>query len=211
MRTLNQGILVAIEGIDGSGKSTLAKSLYQQLTAHQFETVLTKEPGATALGKQLRTILQEKNVAVCPKAEFLLFAADRAQHFQELVIPALSQHKIVISDRMNDSSVVYQGHARGLEQAFIKSVNAWAMQDIKPDITFYIDLPVELALERLKKRQETLTSFEKEGREFTQKLIEGFDILYKIRTSVIRLDGTQSPDIIATQAFKAVEDWIAQK
>ncbi len=211
MRTLNQGILVAIEGIDGSGKSTLAKSLYQQLTDHQFETVLTKEPGATALGKQLRTILQEKNVAVCPKAEFLLFAADRAQHFQELVIPALNQHKIVISDRMNDSSVVYQGHARGLEQTFIKSVNAWAMQDVKPDITFYIDLPVELALERLKKRQETLTSFEKEGREFTQKLIEGFDILYKIRTSVIRLDGTQSPDMIATQAFKAVEDWISQK
>jgi dTMP kinase len=211
MRTLNQGILIAIEGIDGSGKSTLAKSLYQQLTKDQYEVVLTKEPGATALGKQLRPLLQEKNVAVCPKAEFLLFAADRAQHFQELIIPALNQYKIVISDRMNDSSLVYQGYGRGLDHKTIETVNAWAMEHLKPDITFYIDLPLDLAFKRLENRQESLTSFEKEGKAFTQKLRDGFETLYRTRKDVIRLDGTQLPETIATQAYNEITERISKQ
>lgn len=211
MHRLNQGILIAIEGIDGSGKSTLTKSLYEQLIQHHFEVILTKEPGGTALGKQLRTILQEKNVPVCPKAEFLLFAADRAQHFKELIAPALSQKKIVISDRMNDSSLVYQGYGRGLDHDMIEKINAWAMEHIRPDITFYLDVPLELAFERLKKRQESLTAFEREGKEFTKKLIEGFETLYAIRKSAIKLDATQPPKVIALQAYNAVIDWISKQ
>src|SRR5438067_1616217 len=109
-----QGMLITIEGIDGSGKSTLAKNLYQHLIANDVDALLTREPGATPLGKALRTILQEKNVAVCDQAEYLLFAADRAQHFKDTIIPALAKGTVVISDRMADSSLVYQGYGRGL-------------------------------------------------------------------------------------------------
>src|SRR3972149_5899470 len=124
-------MLITLEGIDGSGKSTLAKKMADTL----HNVVLTKEPGGSALGKKLREILQMQPVPITPIAEFLLFAADRAQHFDEVVIPALEQNKIVISDRMADSSLVYQGYGRGINMENIKLVNKWVMQDITPDIT----------------------------------------------------------------------------
>src|SRR5438128_3339250 len=103
MHKLKKGILIAIEGIDGSGKSSLAKNLYQELLNQKYAVLLTKEPGGSPLGLQLRTIVQEKKVAVCAKAEFMLFATDRAQHLDQVIIHALDEGKIVISDRMTDS------------------------------------------------------------------------------------------------------------
>src|SRR5690606_13070752 len=138
--------------------------LYNKLAQHGYETILTKEPGDSPLGKTLRAILQEKKVSVCPKAEFLLFAADRAQHFDEVVMPALQQNKIVISDRLADSSLVYQGYGRGLDKTLIEQVNTWAMNNIKPDLTLYITLPPAVAAARLAQRA-SLSSFEKEQQE----------------------------------------------
>jgi dTMP kinase len=209
MRTLKEGILIAVEGIDGSGKSTFAKNLVYALEAEEFPVFFTKEPGGTQLGMQLRTILQEKNVTMCPRAEFLLFASDRAQHFDEMVIPALEAKKIVVSDRMSDSSLVYQGYGRGLEKDKLNLINAWAMQDVKPDLTFYIEIPIDLAMQRILHRKEHLTSFEKEGKEFSQKLLDGFQDLYKNRSDVITLDGTNLPQTITTQAMDALRSWIS--
>lgn len=200
MLGLNKGILIAIEGIDGSGKSTLAKNIFTALSEKQFSVILTKEPGGTALGKRLRKTLQEKDVPVCSKAEYLLFASDRAQHFEELIIPALDQKKIVISDRMSDSSIVYQGFGRGLDIEMLKKINAWAMQNRTPDITLFIDIPLATALERLRSRNLQLTSFEKESEAFTSKLVHGFATLYKDRADILRMDGTQSPEKLSAQA-----------
>ena len=136
-QSLQSGLLITIEGIDGSGKSTLAKNLTTYLQ-REYETVLTKEPGGSALGKQLRTLLQTQPVPITPLAEYLLFAADRAQHFHEVIIPNLKKGRIIISDRMADSSIVYQGYGRGLDREKIKYVNQWAMQGVQPDITFYV-------------------------------------------------------------------------
>lgn len=211
MVIVNRGILVAIEGIDGSGKSTLAKNLYALLTQQGCSTVLTKEPGGTQLGKQLRTILQEKNVPVCQKAEYLLFATDRAQHFEELIIPALQNKKIVISDRMADSSLAYQGFGRGLDLNMISTINAWAMQNIKPNITFYVEISVETAIERIIARNEKLTSFEKENREFMERIINGFSAIFKKRTDVVYLDGTLKPEMLAEQAMHYLQQWIQEQ
>jgi dTMP kinase len=197
------GFLVVIEGIDGAGKSTLAQFLYNKLMQHGYEAILTKEPGDSPLGKTLRTILQEKKVSVCPKAEFLLFAADRAQHFDEVVIPALQQNKIVISDRLSDSSLVYQGYGRGLDKTLIEQVNTWAMNNIKPDLTLYITLPASVAAARLAQRT-TLSSFEKEQQEFLHKVIQGFETLYKNRTDVLTLDGTQPINDLTAQAAETI-------
>lgn len=207
---IKNGILISLEGIDGSGKSTLAGNLFEVLS-RKFSAILTKEPGATALGQKIRTIVQEKNVAVCAKAEYLLFAADRAQHFDEIVIPALKSHKMVISDRMADSSLVYQGFGRGLELDAIASINQWAMNNRQPDLTFYVKVPIEVALERLKIRNQELTSFEKEDISFIERLSKGFEEIFKNKNNVITLDGQESPEILAHQAAAIVEQWLSAK
>lgn len=200
MHILAKGILIAIEGIDGSGKSTLARNLHIHLMSQGLDGVLTREPGASALGRKLRTILQEKDVNVGGKAEFLLFAADRAQHFEELIIPALDKRKLVISDRMADSSLVYQGYGRGLDLELIHKVNDWCMQGVKPDLVLYIQVPIEIALQRITKRKEGISSFERERIDFTQRLVEGFEKTFRNREDVIIVDGTLPVQEVCEQA-----------
>ncbi|MFA5074664.1 MAG: dTMP kinase [Candidatus Babeliales bacterium] len=194
-------LLISIEGIDGSGKSLLSLNLYKKFLEKKLDVVLTKEPGGTILGQKLRHILHEEKEYVCDLSEYLLFASDRAQHFAQVVIPALNQNKIVISDRMADSSLAYQGYGRGLDMEMIKSVNKWAMQNIEPDLTFYIKIDAKTAFDRIKKRNETLTSFEKEKLEFWNKVSTGFEQIFKNKKNVVALNGTLKPEEIADIAF----------
>ncbi len=210
MKTLKRGLLISIEGIDGSGKSTLARNLHHALQLHYTSVILTKEPGGTELGTMLRSILQTQSVPVCNKAEYLLFAADRAQHFHQLVIPALNAHHLVISDRMADSSLTYQGYARGLDIPTIKMINAWAMNGIEPHITIYVRIQPEHALLRLHTRNQTLTAFEKEKTDFYLKLVHGFETIFAQRTNVIIVDGMQDQQTVAHETYKLVEEWIAK-
>lgn len=206
MHKLSRGILIVIEGIDGSGKSTLAKNVAAKLQEKKLPVVLTKEPGASQLGLMIRPLLQTQPFALNSKAEYLLFAADRAQHMQEIIEPALAKKEIVISDRMNDSSVVYQGFGRGLDTHMITAINAWTMNNKKADITFYLRISLEDAFKRLRSRK-TLSAFEKEQTSFTKKLIEGFDTLYKTDPAV-KLDATQSPETLTNKTVDYIEQWI---
>ena len=210
MSQLTRGLLITIEGIDGSGKSTLAKNLSHCLTTKQLPTILTKEPGGTPLGEQLRAIVQKQKIVLQPKAEYLLFAADRAQHFTDIIVPHLKKNMLIISDRMADSSLAYQGYGRGLAIEMIQTINSWVMLNIQPDLVMYVKIPIATALERIKKRQ-TLTAFEQEQISFMQQVSDGFDTLYKDKTNVIIIDGKQSPHIITKQATQAVEKWIKKE
>jgi len=210
MPQLTRGLLITIEGIDGSGKSTLAENLSRCLTTKQLPIILTKEPGGTPLGKQLRTIVQKQRISLQAKAEYLLFAADRAQHFTDIVIPHLNKKMLIISDRMADSSLAYQGYGRGLAIEMIKTINSWVMLNIQPDLVMYIKIPIAIAQERIKKRQ-ALTAFEQEQLSFMQQVSDGFDVLYKNKTNVVIIDGAQSPQIITKQAAKAIEKWIKKE
>ncbi|MCX5922667.1 MAG: dTMP kinase [Candidatus Dependentiae bacterium] len=207
---IKQGFLLTLEGIDGSGKSTLASNLFEALKQKGLPVLLTKEPGSTPLGKQLRTLVQEKQVPITAKAEYLLFAADRAQHFEDVIIPALRNKQLVISDRMADSSLVYQGYGRGLDRETIAMINAWSMNGITPNLTLFVDIPLEVSLLRLKKRNEQLTSFEKESTEFTKRLIAGFKEIFSTRDNVITLDGQESPEQLAQKALDGVMQWLMQ-
>ena len=200
-------MLICIEGIDGSGKSTLAKQLAASLTKEGRQVVLTKEPGGSQLGRQLRPILQTQPMPINPISEFLLFAADRAQHVVEVIKPALAAGKIVITDRMGDSSVVYQGYGRGIDIKAIKQVNAWALQGIKPDVTLYVSIDSATAAMRIQQRT-ALTAFEKEQVDFVERLIAGFTELYHARTDVITIDGMQSPEKVTLSARKALTQWL---
>ena len=205
MQSIN-GRLIVIEGIDGAGKSTLAQSLVKKLTPNTHEVVLTKEPGGSQLGKKLRTLLQTKPVEINPIAEYLLFAADRAQHCAEIITPALARGATVISDRMNDSSVVYQGYGRGIDRQHIHEINTWAMQGITPDIILYLKIDTKTAIARMKKRG-TLTAFEKEYVTYIGQLIHGFNNIYANRTNVITLNAALPPDILSAEAHIQVEAW----
>ena len=206
MQTLTHGILITIEGIDGSGKSTLSKALYQQLMAQHCNVVLTKEPGGSKLGQVIRTVVQERTIAINPLAEFLLFAADRAQHFDEFVLPALNQKKIVISDRMADSSVAYQGFARGLPLESITAINQWCMRSVQPQLTFYLRIDAQTAFNRITARNQQLTSFESQKREFTNNVITGFDTLAQAHPErIVTLDARKDSACLVKQALEIVE------
>jgi len=207
---LKKGILISVEGIDGSGKSTLAKNLAAQLQARGLPVLLTKEPGGTHLGQQLRTLLQERTVTIDPIAEFLLFAADRAQHFSQIVMPALAQNMVVISDRMADSSLAYQGYGRALDKDQITSINIWAMQGKQPDLTIFCDVPITVATERLRIRNLTLTSFEKEKTEFMERVLLGFNEIVKNRDNVLHIDGTKSQEDVAQTTYETVLEWLTK-
>jgi len=206
MPHLNKGILITLEGIDGSGKSTLAHNLSIALQQQGFNTILTKEPGASEIGKEIRKIIQAQNIAFCSKAEYLLFAADRAQHFAELIIPALEQKQLIISDRMADSSLAYQGYGNGLDLEMLRIINKWTMNNITPNLTIFVQVPVEVALERAKKRG-SLSAYE-QRENFLHKVAEGFEKIYKNRNDVIIVNGIESPENLTTQVCKAIIQWI---
>ncbi len=209
MPQLSQGILIAIEGIDGSGKSTLAQTVSTTLKHQGFNTVLTKEPGDSELGKKVRELVQAQNIPITPKAQYLLFAADRAQHFAELIIPGLADKKLIISDRMSDSSLAYQGYGNGLDLEMIHTINTWSMNSIKPDITIFVRVPVEIALDRCTKRG-ALSAYEKHEN-FLHAVAAGFEELYKNRNDVIIVDGTESQESLNTHVCNAIEQWIHTK
>jgi dTMP kinase len=210
MPTVERGILIAIEGIDGSGKSTLARNLTELLNQQNLATILTKEPGGTALGKQLRTMLQEKPIPMTPKAEFFLFASDRAQHMEEYIQPQLAQKKIIISDRMGDSALVYQGYGRGLDRTMINTINRWAMNTVQPDLTIYVKVDFATAFDRMARRNETPSSFEQEKKEFFNRLINGFDELYATHENVLIIDGQQPSEIVTQHAYEQLMKWMKQ-
>lgn len=206
MKSLKRGLLITLEGIDGSGKSTLAQALSNALQEKNIPVILTREPGGSELGNRLRTMLQDRTVSLCPKAEYLLFAADRAQHMHDVVIPNIEKGFVVISDRMDDSSVVYQGYGRGLDIDMIKSVNNWAMDGITPDLTLYLKISPEDAHTRLKKRSDKLTALEKDIHAFREKLVHGFDTLFASRNNVVTLDALKKVELLVEASLDSILD-----
>lgn len=187
----HNGMLITFEGIECCGKSTVARAVAQALRAHTLPVKLTHEPGDTALGKRIRTILMDLPVPLCPKAEYLLYAADRAQHFHEIVLPALGKNEIVISDRMADSSIAYQGYGKKLSLEMLGTVNAWAMSERQPDIVVYIKVTPEVSFKRLCHNRSEILAFEKTQIEHLETLATAFDTIMAQKTNALIIDGTQ--------------------
>ncbi len=160
-------MFITFEGIDGSGKSTQLAAVAERLTQQGYDVVITRDPGGTALGSQLRQILLHHPDFVSDRCELFLYLADRAQHVDERIRPALAQGQVVLCDRYIDSTVAYQGGGRGLPIEEIHRMNAFAIQGMVPELTFLLDAPVPLLLSRAKSRsdadrleQETVTFYE---------------------------------------------------
>jgi dTMP kinase len=147
------GLFVSFEGGEGSGKSTQARALEKHLVARGLPVALTREPGGTPLGEEVRRILLDRaNAGMTPEAELFLYLASRAEHVARVIEPRLIQGEIVISDRFGDASVAYQGGGRRLGIDFVRALNAKAVRGVKPDITFLLDLDPEEGLRRLARK-----------------------------------------------------------
>jgi dTMP kinase len=180
---------IALEGLEGCGKSTHTTRLGQHLDA-----VITREPGGTRIGTELRAILANPdNVEMDRRTEALLMAADRAQHMAEVIAPALGRGQHVVSDRSIYSTLAYQGYGRQLGTAELLTISQWALRDRLPDIVIYIDVPTDVLNERLAKRD--LDRFEREGAEFFARIAQGFSELQQADPARwIVIDGTMPKD-----------------
>ncbi len=211
MKRLQRGILIALEGIDGSGKTTLAKGLQTAFEALGLPVLLTKEPGSTALGKEIRKVVQSASYSILPLSEMLLFSADRAQHLAERVKPALDKGYLVISDRMADSSRAYQGYGRHVDREKLEQLIEWTMQGIKPDITLYLILDSQTAWQRITSRKDRLTRFEKLDLTFYDNVIKGFEAIFAERDDVIRIDASQDSEVVAVESQQILMEWLTKK
>ncbi len=166
-----QGKFITFEGADGSGKTTQIEKIKKYLEEKGHKCLLTREPGGSKLGNKIREILLHYDGEVDYLSELLLYMADRAQHVKTIILPALKEGMIVLCDRYIDSSVAYQGYARGLDVEQIMELNKIATFGIEPDLTIVFDVETQTAIKRL---GETKDRLEQEGIEFHQKLRYGY-------------------------------------
>jgi dTMP kinase len=156
--TEHRGLFITFEGMDGSGKSTQMRLLAQKLREEGHRVLETYEPGGTAIGDKIRRILLDStNQDLCPTAELLLYFAARAQNVEQCILPALKEGKIVLSDRFTDSTLAYQGVARGLGKDVVLELDRIACRNLVPDLTLLIEIDLETSLARAHERNRTLT------------------------------------------------------
>lgn len=171
---VTQGQFITVEGTEGVGKSTSMDFIENWLKKSGIELVVTREPGGTELGEKLREVLLDaKEQSMCDDTELLLMFAARAQHLQEIILPALREGKWVLCDRFTDSTYAYQGGGRGIEQLRIAQLEQWVQGDRRPDMTLVLDLPVAEGLQRAVKRS-IPDRFELEKHDFFNKVRDTF-------------------------------------
>ena len=168
---MEKGLFITFEGCDGCGKTTQLELLEKFLQQKGYETIITREPGAKGLGTKLREILLNYDGEVSSNCESFLFLADRAQHIDTLVKPAINAGKIVLCDRHIDSTVAYQGYGRGLDLDQINYLNNIATGGLKPDLTLLFDVDTETSMKRVGKNQDRM---EKAGIEFQERVRQGY-------------------------------------
>lgn len=167
------GLFITFEGLDGTGKTTQIYELERRLSESGIPYIKTREPGGTPIAEKVRDIiLDPKNKEMCFEAEALLYAASRAQHVSEVIKPALEMGKVVICDRYFDSTLAYQGYARELEIDDLYKINNFAMQNVKPDLTFLLDIPAGETTERINSRE--LDRLDLEEMDFKKRVRAGF-------------------------------------
>jgi dTMP kinase len=207
---LREGLFITFEGGEGAGKSTLIEEMAQKLAADGYEVLKTREPGGTKLGEHVRQLLlQHSHEKVSVYAELCLFLASRAQHISEVIGPALEARKIVLCDRFNDSSVAYQGAARGLGMEKVAGFCDFISQGLQPHLTLYLDIDPEIGLNRAKKSREQ-DRIESEALAFHSKIREGYHFILKKNPQRFHLlDAEQPPKQVFSEAMKRIHPILA--
>lgn len=202
-----RGILVSFEGIEGSGKTTQARLLYDYLCRKGLNPVLTEEPGGTDIGRQIRRILlAPEHLIMHPVTELLLYNASRCQLINEVIIPAMQSGRVVIIDRFSDSTYAYQGWGRGLDRDIIDQIDRITTKGLKPNITFLVDVDVEVGLGR-NRRVNKLDRIELEEINFHKRVRQGYLEISRLQPERIRvIDGSKGIEDIHHQVITAMEE-----
>lgn len=210
---MKKGLFVTFEGIDGCGKTTALDNIKKRLSKTDIDVVFTREPGGSKISEQIRNIILDKNnTEEDARTEALLFAASRRQHLIDVVIPALKASKLVIADRYIDSSLAYQGYARDIGIDEVLKINNFAIENLYPDLTFYLDLQPEECEKRINGRQRESDRLDSEAFAFHKKVYEGYrkvNELFKDR--VVIIDARLKEEEIADRIFNILmEKWLSR-
>ena len=207
------GKFITFEGPEGSGKSTQIKLLVEKLEAKGIKALCTREPGGTATGEAVRNILQHDAVdeELSIRAELLLFTASRAQLMDRVILPALERGEWVVCDRFIDSTMAYQGFARGMSIDMLDRINDFAINSHKPDLTLLLDLDIECGFQRLKERYSggkgSADRFEREARDFHLRVRDGYHQLAKREPARFRtIDSDRMIDEVALSVWERVKE-----
>lgn len=199
---MNKGLFITFEGADGCGKTTQLMLMAKYLKEHGTDVLVTREPGAKGLGEKLREILLNYEGEVSSQAEAFLFLADRAQHMDVIIKPAVAAGKFVLCDRHTDSTVAYQGYGRGIDISRINMLNDIATGGRKPDLTIVFDVDVETSLARVGKEKDRM---ENAGMEFFNRVRNGYLQIAKQEPERVKvIDATQSIEAIHIQVIKLI-------
>ncbi len=197
---------IAFEGSEGSGKSTQVQRLASHLKRSGVPFLVTREPGGTPIGESIRELLQfaPHNAGMAPETELLLFEASRSQLVREIIKPALERTVCVISDRFFDSTTVYQGAARKLERQFVERLNAFAIGDCVPDITFVLDVDAETARSRMQQPRRA-DRMEQQPAEFYEQVRRGYrELAAREPSRIVLLDGSRDADEIENEIWETL-------
>lgn len=203
---MSRGLFITLEGGDGSGKTTQAELLREWLDGLGREVVRTREPGGTEVGVEVREIVLHHRGDISPRAEALLYAADRAHHVATLVRPALERGAVVLQDRYIDSSVAYQGAGRVLDSREVRALSEWATEDLAPDLTVLLDLDPETARGRLDASRTRYDRLEAEAAEFHRRVREAYLAIAAAEPErVVVVDAAQPAEQIAAELRARIE------
>jgi len=206
-----KALFISFEGLEGSGKSTQAGLLGSKLKEEGYEIVVTREPGGTRIGEAIRDITHGKeNVDLTAVAEAYLMAASRAQHVREIIKPALDAGKIVIADRYIDSSLAYQGYGRQLGEEVIEKLNNLALENLTPNLTFFLDVSVEIGFSR-RNHSEKIDRLDLQQKDFYDRVYRGYKKLAdKYKTRFITIDSNKSIKEDAREIWQEVRKSLAK-
>ena len=203
---MKKGLFITFEGADGSGKTTQLNNIKTFLNEKGFDVVVTREPGSLELGQKIRNILLHYDGVVADRCEIFLFLADRAQHVETFIKPAIDEGKIVLCDRHTDSTIAYQGYGRNQDVELLKKLNEIAVNGLKPDLTMLFDVSTETAQERVGSEKDRMESA---GIEFHRKVRKGYLELYKEEPDRIKLiNANNSIETVFEDAKKIIIDLI---
>ena len=205
---MKNGQFITFEGGDGAGKTTLIDAIYQTLVSEGKSVLKTRAPGGSPAGQEIRKLLLNPGeISLTPRCELLLFLADRAEHVEHVILPALKKGQIVLCDRYNDSTLAYQGGARGFDEKLVRQLCNFATGGLQPALTLYLDLDPRIGLERLKKMGLHKDRIESEELHFHEKIRQTFHKIAKQETQRFHLlDASKKPEEVYQGAMRWIYD-----
>ena len=198
-------MFITFEGPDGSGKSTIIQKVYDYLIENNYDVIKTREPGGSPIAEKIRNlILDTENIKMGYRTEALLYAASRAQHVEETILPALNENKIVLCDRFLISPLAYQGVGRGLGIENVRNINEFAINGIFPDFVLFFDVDPITTLKR-KSSLDTADRLEKEGNNFHERVYNGYKEILNSEKNIEIIDATQSVEDVFSQCIEVLK------